>query len=78
VWSQTKRTYDSEVLKNKRRTALEGVSAEQWTHYIGHTNKIIRQYFEKEVYTSVEELVINVEIESDDSDSDLSFHRSND
>ncbi|KAH0808663.1 hypothetical protein GEV33_014128 [Tenebrio molitor] len=79
VWSQTKQTYDSEVLKNKNpilawRTALEGVSAEQWTHYIGHTNKIIRQYFEKEVYTSVEELVINVDIESDDSDSDLSFN----
>jgi transposase len=83
VWSQTKQTYDSEVLKNKNpilawRTALEGVSAEQWTHYIGHTNKIIRQYFEKEVYTSVEELVINVDIESDDSDSDLSFNLGND
>jgi hypothetical protein len=39
VWSQTKRTYDSEVLKNKNpilawRTALEGVSAEQWIHYM--------------------------------------------
>jgi hypothetical protein len=30
------------------------------------------------IHTSVEELVINVDIESDDSDSDLSFHLGND
>jgi transposase len=78
VWSQAKRCYESIVLKENdpitawKKTLLH-VTPEQWSNYVTHTDNLIRKYWEKERWVTVNELVIDLSIDSDDSDSDFNF-----
>jgi hypothetical protein len=49
------------------------VTPEQWSNYVTHTDNLIRKYWEKERWVTVNELVIDLSIDSDDSDSDFNF-----
>lgn len=75
VWSQAKRFYDKEVLRNRDvlRTwerALESVTADQWANYVKHTDTVIKAAWEinKKVSPNVQPLIINVGEEDDDTD----------
>ena len=78
VWSQTKRFYDKDVLKSKNpldawNRALQNVTPEQWKSYVKHTENIIKTYWDKEKFVKVNNIIINLNVETDESDSDFNF-----
>ncbi|KAJ3661538.1 hypothetical protein Zmor_005931 [Zophobas morio] len=78
VWSQTKRFYDEDVLKSKNpldawNRALQNVTPEQWKSYVKHTENIIKTYWDKEKFVKVNKIIINLNVETDESDSDFNF-----
>lgn len=66
VWSQAKRYFDKNIIKNKDvfgtwEQALKSVSTEQWAHYVEHTNKIIKSAWDKlRVTREQQPLIINL------------------
>ncbi|KAJ3646484.1 hypothetical protein Zmor_024070 [Zophobas morio] len=78
VWSQTKRFYDKDVLKSKNpldawNRALQNITPEQWKSYVKHIENIIKTYWDKEKFVKVNNIIINLNVETDESDSDFNF-----
>lgn len=85
VWSQSKRFYDTEILKTHSSPeevlqtwsrALDNVSNTQWNNYVRHTENTISLDWEREkqIDTSdMEPLIINTEESSDVSEDDSSL-----
>lgn len=73
VWSQTKRYFDKHIIKNKDvlktwKEALNNVTKEQWTNYVRHTDRLIKNAWEKfKITRDQQPLIINF----DGSDSSL-------
>jgi hypothetical protein len=77
VWSQAKRKYDEVVLQNHNLLeawdlALAAVTPQQWTNYIEHTERLVFKYWTKEKIVTVNGIIINLNLDSDDSDDDFS------
>ncbi|XP_068900530.1 uncharacterized protein [Tenebrio molitor] len=77
VWSQAKRKYDEVVLQNHNpleawALALAAITPQQWTNYVEHTERLIFKYWTKEKFVTVNEIIINLNLDSDDSDDDFS------
>lgn len=78
VWSQTKRYYDKHILKTKDvlktwSEALSNVTEEQWTHYVQHTEKLIRNAWDKfKITQNQQPLIINLGESDTSSDSETS------
>jgi hypothetical protein len=77
VWSQAKRKYDEVVLQNHNpleawALALAAITPQQWTNYVEHTERLIFKYWTKEKFVTVNEIIIDLNLDSDDSDDDFS------
>lgn len=80
VWSQAKRFYDKEILKNKNvlevwRQALNNVTAQQWTNYVKHTHELIKSAWDELKVTQMQKPLI---IHLGDQDSSSEPHSSED
>lgn len=51
--------------------ALQNVSTTHWKNYIRHIDGIIHKFWEKKQLVTVNELMIHVNVHSDNSDSDF-------
>ncbi|KAJ3661750.1 hypothetical protein Zmor_006135 [Zophobas morio] len=58
-------------VKQNASTIRNKVTAQQWQNYIRHTETIIKNYWKKERLVNVNELVINLNQDTDNSDSDV-------
>jgi hypothetical protein len=73
----TKKSLNSIWIPSKQWThGLEIVTSEQWGNYFRHTHKCIAEYWEREKFLirTVQEIIINVNVITDSSDSDFDFN----
>lgn len=77
VWSEAKRYYDKHIGRLKDPlvcwdAALNSVTEQHWYNYVSHTDKIIRESWEKEkgIMAVTEPLIINLDSDCSFSDTD--------
>lgn len=76
VWSQAKRFYDKHIVETNNilgtwEVALANISQENWRNYVCHTDKVIKEAWDKElnIIAPNNPIVINVDSDCDFSDS---------